>query len=435
MNPKDVAMKRILLCLSLCLSLSSWAQDFIPPCVNHVYDDKVKTVQLYAYGEQTKEPLVGIDNMMGQLKLSFDVLSNDAEVLSYTFIHCSNYWQPTDIQRIMYIDGFESDYIENYSFSLNTLVDYVHYELVFPNANMRPLLSGNYLLIVYSNDELTEDNILFTQRFMVLDEKAVFEVRIPRYANQLDLSDTHQQLDVRVIMPDMSMTNMQKFAHLTVRQNGRWDNAVEQLSPTYIYPDYISYENNSSLVFEACNQYRRFNTSNLKFQSGNIAYIRQLDPYFLVAIEDCYPRARKPFVTHEDINGEKFVYIEGENYDNATEADYVLTDFFFSYDPPFTHEDVYLLGALSDWQLDENNRMQYDYEVKGYRCNMLLKQGYYNFMIVTADKAQDKPRVAHTDITEGNFWETQNIYRLYFYYYNMLSGYDELIGYATVNAH
>lgn len=429
-------MKRLLSYLLLLSSLTLSAQSFVPACVDRVYDDKVKTVQLYAYGEQTNEPLVGLDNMMGQLTLSFDVLSNDAEVFSYTFIHCSNDWQPTDIQKIKYVRGFDSDYIEDYSFSMNTMVDYVHYNLVFPNANMCPLLSGNYLLIVYSDDELTEENLLFTRRFMVLDEKAVFEVRVPRYANILEMSDTHQQLDVRVIMPDMPTANMQKFARLTVRQNGRWDNVVQSLNPSYVYPDYISYENNSSLVFEACNQYRRFNTSNLKFQSENIAFIRQLDPYFLVAIEDCYPRARKPFVTHDDINGGKYIYIEGENYNSATEADYVMADFFFSYSPPLTHEDVYLLGALSDWQLGEENKMKYDYDAEGYRCNMLLKQGYYNFMIVTADKAADEmSRVAHTDLTEGDFWETQNVYRLYFYYYNMITGYDELIGYALVNSH
>lgn len=428
-------MKRLLTYLLLLSSLPLAAQGFMPACVNRVYDDKVKTVLLYAYGEQTREPLVSLDNMMGQLTLSFDRLSNEAEVLNYTFIHCSNDWQPTDIQRIKYIGGFDNDYIEEYSFSLNTLVDYVHYSLHFPNENMYPLLSGNYLLVVYSNDELTEDNILFTRRFMVLDERAALEVRVPRYANVLSMSDTHQQLDVRVVMPDMPMANIQTFAHLTVRQNGRWDNAAEQLTPSYVYPDYLSYENNSSLVFEACNQYRRFNTSNLKFQSENIALIRQLDPYFLVAIEDCHPRARKPFVTHDDINGEKYIYIEGENYDNAIEADYVMTDFFFSYAPPLTHEDVFILGAISDWQLGEQNMMHYDYDAGGYRCNMLLKQGYYNFMIVTADKTDEMSRVAHADITEGDFWETQNVYRLYFYYYNMISGYDELIGYAVVNSH
>jgi hypothetical protein len=27
------------------------------------------------------------------------------------------------------------------------------------------------------------------------------------------------------------------------------------------------------------------------------------------------------------------------------------------------------------------------------------------------------------------------VYKLYFYYYNSLKGYDELIGYSTVNSH
>jgi len=426
-------MKKSILNILLLLSVSLMAQDYLPPCIDNVYSDKVKSAQLFAYGEQTNEPLVGIDNMMHQLTLSFDILTSDAEIPSYTFIHCTNDWKPSDLQRAKYTEGFESGYIEGYAFSLNTMVDYVHYELTFPQADMRPLLSGNYLLIVYSDDELTEENLLLTRRFMILDERATIEVHVPRYANRMDLSDTHQQLDVRVMLPDMPMANIQNFARLTVRQNGRWDNAAQTIAPSYVYPDYISFENNDKLVFEACNHYRRFNTSNLRFQSENIAYIRQLDPYFLVAIEDCAPRTRKPFVTIDEIHGEKFIYIEGDDFNNDTEADYVMTDFFFRYNPPLTHEDVYLLGALADWQLGESNKMIYDYEAGGYRCDLLLKQGYYNFMIVTADKEGEK--IAHTDITEGNFWETQNVYRLYFYYYNMVKGYDELVGYALINAH
>ena len=53
-------------------------------------------------------------------------------------------------------------------------------------------------------------------------------------------------------------------------------------------------------------------------------------------------------------------------------------------------------------------------------------------MFATVDRQTGEVR---TDLTAGNHWETNNVYKLYFYYYNTLKGYDELVGYTTVNSH
>ena len=53
-------------------------------------------------------------------------------------------------------------------------------------------------------------------------------------------------------------------------------------------------------------------------------------------------------------------------------------------------------------------------------------------MFVTLDRNRGE---VMTDLTEGNHWETNNVYKLYYYYYNALKGYDELVGYCTVNSH
>ena len=78
------------------------------------------------------------------------------------------------------------------------------------------------------------------------------------------------------------------------------------------------------------------------------------------------------------------------------------------------------------------SKMRYDYRLRGYTCSMVLKQGYYNFMFVTLGRNRGE---VMTDLTEGNHWETNNVYKLYYYYYNALKGYDELVGYTTVNSH
>ena len=395
-------MKRItLLILALCLTASLFAQDFDLPCGNLNYKPQVQTVLLYADDNQLNDPIIPLEDMIGRLTLSFDVIDGEGEVLNYTFIHCSHDWQPTDIQRIQYASGYDSDRLDNYAFSRNTLIDYVNYQLQFPTEDMMPIVSGNYLLVVYGDDM---NDLYFTRRFMVVDEKAHVGVTVPRYPDDLELTDTHQQLNVKVNLNNYLTGNTQLYSFLTIRQNGRWDNAAEGLKPTYIYPDYISFEHHPQTVFES----------------------------YEIDIATCESRARLAYTSYEDIHGEKFIYVENENLDNNTEADYCRVNFFYKCEAPLTHEDLYIMGALNDWCFNDSNKMTYDYRLHGYTCSMVLKQGYYNFMFVTLDRNTYE---VTTELTAGNHWETNNVYKLYFYFYNALKGYDELVGYSTVNSH
>ena len=423
-------MKRPFVLLALLFAVwNAFGQVLDLPCDNLDYKESVRTVLLYADGNQNKDPLIPLNRPEKRLTLSFDLLGSQGEVLNYTFIHCSNDWLPTDIQRSYYATGYEYGRIENYEFSRNTLVDYVHYQLQFPEAEMLPVASGNYLLIVYGDDL---SDLYFTRRFMVIDSKASITASVPRYCDDLNLSDTHQQLNVTVALSSIMGGNIQEYSNLTIRQNGRWDNASVGLKPSFVYPDYLSYEHDPMTVFEASNQYRRVNFSDFYFQSENINRIYQTDDYYVVDYAICDSRAHKPYITHEDIHGEKYIYVSNENLETDTEADYAWVNLFLRWPYPLAHEDMYVMGAANNWQFDERNLMHYDYELRGYLCQMLLKQGYYNFLFVTADR--ETGRVS-TELTEGNHWDTNNLYKLYFYYYNATKGYDELIGYGTVNSH
>lgn len=425
-------MKKLFLLIAfLGCAFPLFAQDFQRYCDNNDYQESVMGVQLYADGDPLKEPLIPLDNPLYRLTLSFDLLGSETDKLYYTFVHCTNDWFVTDIQRINYATGFNYGMLDNYQYSRNTLVDYVHYQLRFPEEGMRPLISGNYLLIVYA-DDFSEKNVYFTRRFMVFDEKAAIDVTVPRYCDDLTLSDTHQQLDIKIVMPDIMSANVQQYGNLTIRQNGRWDNAVTGLRPAFVYPDYISYEHLPQTVFEGTNQFRRVNFSTFFFNSENIEHIYKADDYYVVDYTVCEPLANKPYVSNDDIHGEKYIYVSDDGLETETEADYAWLNLFYRWPAPDGSEELYVMGGLNDWRFDHRNRMQYQPEWGGYLCQMLLKQGYYNFMFVLVDRDTGK---VSTERTAGNFWDTNNVYRLYFYYYNAIKGYDELIGYTTVNSH
>ena len=417
--------------LSLVLIIPANAQQ-LQSYTDTNYNDKAQTVLLHPVGDSLAKPIIHLNDMMGKLHLQFDVFANDAPYMYYTFIHCNNDWtQQSDIQQIEYLSGFESDDIEDYSFSLNTMVDYVHYDLVFPTEDMTPKISGNYLLIVFEN-ELTPENIYFTRRFMIVDDKANFNVNIPRYPFDLNLGTNKQQIEMTVSYPNIFNSLAEQYSNVTIQQNGRWDNAVTGLKPTYVYPDYLSYENNVKTVFNSGNQYRRFNTSNLNNRPEQTKTVEMAKDYYVVTLYNDQKRNLYAYVDDEDLFGEKVIYLERDDMAAATEADYVMVEFFLDWYPVLAGQDMYIMGAITDWNFDEKNKMTYDFDRKGYAISVLLKQGYYDYIYAVKDKGQTKADV--TPIA-GDFWETKNEYTIYLYLFDPTQNYDQLIGVKTILSH
>ena len=70
------------------------------------YKDEVRTVMLHPTESDLDKPVVFIYQMRNRLHLQFDILADEAPYLYYTFIHCDNSWQPTDLQKNDYIKGY-----------------------------------------------------------------------------------------------------------------------------------------------------------------------------------------------------------------------------------------------------------------------------------------------------------------------------------------
>ncbi len=115
---------------------------------NHVFNDKIKTVQLYKEGWNLSYPVIR-NNGNEKLIFQFDLLGDKIENYNYTFIHCDKDWNKSDINPTDYMDGFPENPIEDYKPSFNTTVNYIHYKLVFPNDRVQLKLSGNYILMVF----------------------------------------------------------------------------------------------------------------------------------------------------------------------------------------------------------------------------------------------------------------------------------------------
>lgn len=393
------------------------------------YKDEVRTVLLHPTGFELDKPVIFLDNMRGQLHLQFDVLVDDAPYLYYTFIHCDNSWQPSDLPKNEYLTGFSQDEIDNFSFSLNTFVNYVHYDLVFPTEDMMPKISGNYLLVVTGENP---NEIYFTRRFYVVEDMTRISATMPRYPFDLSLGANKQEIDLEITYPDLFNSRADQYSNVTIQQNGRWDNAVFGIKPTYVYPEKLSYINNEKTVFESGNQFLRINTSNFDNRPEKTRTVYREQDFYVVTLYEDAKRNTHTYLEEEDLFGEKFIYLERNNFDATKEADYAMVDFFLQWPQYMIGKDVYIIGAITDWRLDENSKMEYDPERRGYKKGLFLKQGYYDYMYAVRDNATGITSLAPVN---GDFWETNNMYHIFVYLFDPIQNYDKLIGYTTIRAH
>jgi hypothetical protein len=130
------------------------------------------------------------------------------------------------------------------------------------------------------------------------------------------------------------------------------------------------------------------------------------------------------YKSDDDINGQMKIRTE-DQVGTETRSEYVNVHFYLSYDVPLIDADIYLNGALTDWRLDEDSKMSYDFSKKGYLITLLLKQGFYDYQYLMRYRGEEQGDVS---FIEGNHWETRNEYTILVYNREQGTFYDRLIG-------
>jgi hypothetical protein len=385
---------------------------------DQVYEANIATVQLRPISDPFGLPILRFGGA-DQLRLDFDDLSPDFTNYGYTLIHCTHDWQPSDLLKAEYLEGLQDYYIENYEFSLNTYIPYTHYWLTIPNNTIKISKSGNYVLVVYKNNN--PEDVVLTRRFMVYENVVTVTADVIR-ATRLEERDTHQQLNFTLTHIGYDIPNPFFDLYVNVVQNGRWDNARIDIKPKFIKNQQIDYNFEGENTFYGGNEFRNFDTKQLTELTLNTRKT-VLDSNYTVYLVPETPRLATRYSFNEDING-RFVIRRLNSTTPETEADYAWFDFYLASDP-IEEGDVYVFGQLSDWRINPRFKLQYDPQTKAYRGKILLKQGYYNYQYVVVNEAT---QLADETQIEGSHWETSNEYTILVYHREIGIRYDRLIG-------
>ena len=387
-----------------------------------VYVDYVKTVQFYLEDLVATLPIVDLGSQ-GQVVLTFDDL--DAELADYTYRiqHCNADWTPSRINELEYLSGFSEADIRSRELSFNTVTPYTHYVLPLPNQDMQFRLSGNYLLHVFNE----YDEPVITRRFMVVEPIFRVDARLTKAA-LVERIDGYQEIDFVVSHEEFDIQNPLREVSATVIQNGNWSTAISGIQPNLIKPEQLIFDYQNVLTFPAGKEYRSLDMRSLRTYAGNVREIIQTDEGYDVTLGRDQKRYASAYLSFEDLDG-KFV-IESFDFNDADlRGDYANVLFNLYSPAQLENEDVYVYGALSDWQLRPEFKMVYNDLVNGYVAEALLKQGYYDYEYVTVDRRTGE---ISREQTEGNWFETNNTYTMLVYYRPFGQRYDRLLGAYTL---
>jgi hypothetical protein len=395
-----------------------------------IYKNSIKSMRLHHPEWEISYPVIelGSDDV---LMFSFDDIEGDVKDYYYSVIHCTYDWKPSNLMFIEYADGFESNPLNQYEFSLNTFVNFTHYELELPNRDLQFRYSGNYLLVIYEDDDF--DKLVCTKRFMIVDYNIPIEAKISQPVSSL-LRQRAQKIDFTLSTSNYQISNPLSDIKVVIMQNNSWDVVIDDLEPSFINNDKLVYNHDDDNVFLASNEFRYFNFRNMRILSERIQNISYKEPYYYVELFPDENKMFLPYSSVEDING-RFINKADRNDVSGfpeIESDYAIVKFKLKAGSDVPNSSVHLYGEFTNYRLDEYSKMEYNHDAKQYEKLVLIKQGYYNYRYVL--KSNDNNKIPDHGFFEGHHYQTENDYLIFVYHLDPRAGHDKLIGYSKINS-
>jgi hypothetical protein len=283
----------------------------------------------------------------------------------------------------------------------------MHYRLLLPNDDLSFLKPGNYLIQIYRQGNPEEP--LIKRRFVIYEDLVSLEIFFDKFKSEN--LQTKQEFSIKLSSSEIDNANLSGNIELMVLKNNNWANSKYFDKYNISNSGDIEFNMPGQIVFNGLNEFRFFDMKSFKFISERVLYNEYEAPYFHVYLKPDKLRGDKEYFTQEDING--LFYIDNTDTDDEDilDADYAWVHFTLETNVPLP-ADIFIEGAITDWQYDENY-MEFNAEKGVYMKKLLLKQGLYNYRFVMRE--YDKA-VNDYFLTEGEHYLTRNNYLAILYY-------------------
>ena len=389
---------------------------------NRILNPDIASLQVVAGNNWLSMPVIDLGEGV-PVNIAFDDLTHEYRRYAYKVEHCNADWSTSgDLFVSDYIDGFNADnVIEHVEQSINTNMLYTHYRFQIPNERCKLKMSGNYRVTIYDAND--DDKAVAECCFMVVEPRMGIKLSVDANTDK-GINSRWQQVAMEVKYGGgLSVTDVQRQIYTVVMQNGRWDNAVVNAKPQFVMGDGLRWSHNPQLVFEAGNEYRKFEMLDVRQANMGVEKIDWDGEAYHAYLWPDEPRGS--YVFDEDANG-AFYIRNSDNRENNSTSEYVHVHFTLR--SPRLEGDVFVNGVWTNDLLAAPYKMQYDEGAQCYRLSLLLKQGYYSYQYVWQ---QSNGQIA-TVPSEGSFYQTENRYQALVYYRKLGERADRLVGFAEI---
>lgn len=410
-----------ILLLIILVAFSSNAQILENDTRTQVADSRFKSLQVKLDGNDYFPPIITL-NSKDKIRISFDELDEERSYLRYSVVHCNADWTPSDLVESEYVDGFNYADITDFKHSLGTLTHYIHYYFTLPNDEISFLISGNYLVKVYHEDE--PENTLLQARFYVC-ENAVSIAASATSRTDIDYNGEHQQVSFTVNTRNYAIRNMYTDLKAHVTQNSRSDNEVVVNQPLMVSGKNITFDHDRKLIFEAGNEFRRIETVAQHNISMGVERMQYHHPYYHAILYTDRMRTNDSYLYDKTQMG-RFTIRNSEAYDSDNGSEYIITHFTLDTEGQLSNGKIYLNGEFTNNLFTPSTMMKYDPATGLYTADLLLKQGAYNYQYLFVPDGSTR---GYSSL-EGNKFQTVNEYLIRLYHRDPSSRYDRLIGFA-----
>ena len=339
-----------------------------------IYQNSIHTVLIHPVNKPLAIPVVPL-NGLSPLLISFDDFKNEYQDYYYSVELRNADWSAVPMSAFDYLQGFNQNKISNFSVSSIATQRYYHYEFSFPNAQVRPTQSGNYILKVFKNGNANE--LVFTRRFFVTEDQVSIAATVQEPFNA-QISKTHQKIQLVLDVKKIPFFQTDQIKS-TIIQNYRYNDALTLAAPAFIRGNLLEYNSEDQYIFPAGKEARWLDIQNLRLRSDRIAEINSKADRAVVSVKPDLSRASTAYYTFNDLNG-NFIISNTESLQSENQNDYATVN--FTYLPkdkiPFIGHKLYLAGALTNNSLNKEAEMIFDPTLGYYKKSILLKQGYYS---------------------------------------------------------
>jgi hypothetical protein len=383
--------------------------------------DYIKTV---IFSGKTPESQLPIIKLGDRIILTFDALNGNEDDFYYKIEHYNFDWTPSDLTKAEYMVGYDNNRIRNYENSFNTFQIYSHYNLTIPNERTRGLiLSGNYMIQIYDD----YDELVFSRKFMIYEEQAAVGITVRR-ARDVKYYYEKQNIDLAIASSSIQFNNPTETVKTVIIQNNNLNTAISNLKPQYILGNELIYKYTNESSFWAGNEFLNFENKDIRGANNNIEFIALEDLYNNFLFTDIV-RANSPYTFNPDING-NFVITAIDTERPWIEADYAWIHFSLLAEDFLMNKNIYVYGNFNNYELNEMNKMHYNPDRGVFEAQLLLKQGFYSYKYVLTDEDNKLQEGA----ISGNFYQTENNYKVLVYYRDLGARFDRLIGIGEANS-